>query len=150
MRSFYPIVLIPVLTACSVSSHVKQGTDSPVDSAAAQTELVYLQGRFTGNVPTGKRHQSFIFTFHVEAALHSASTDTDIRFELYQDFGGRDLIAALSGQTPMSGLELVAAARSVTGSTPYQLVLRMFPVRQIHTPNWVNAQLITSPQALRP
>ena len=154
MRSSYPIVLIAVLTACSGPSHVQQkGTESPVNSATAQIELVHVQGAFTGILPTGKRHQSFVFTFHVEDALYGELTDTEIRFELYQDFGGRDLIAAISGQKPMSGLDLVAAASSVTGSTPYQLVLRVFPARQIHTIHgmkWVNAHLITSPQALRP
>ena len=66
--------------------------------ARSSNRLVHVQGKFVSIQPTGKRHQTFIFTFRIQDGLHGpgqAPTPIDelVRFELYQDIGGRDLVA---------------------------------------------------------
>ena len=71
--------------------------------------------------------------------------DELVRFELYQDSGGRDLVAELSGQNPLGGAALADAARSLTNSHAYRLVLWRFPSRKVYGNEQVDSRLAGLP-----
>lgn len=139
---------------CSEARDLKVAQETPQPVAArSSNQLVQVQGKFVSIDQTGKRHQSFIFTFRIHEELHGlgqAPTPTDelVRFELYQDGGGGDLVAELSGQNPSDGMALVDAATSVTDSSAYQLVLWRFPVYGVGHRR-IDAQLVGFPIAVR-
>ncbi len=118
--------------------------------ARSSNQLVHVQGKFVSIHPTGKRHQSFVFTFRIKNGLHGpgrAATPIDelVRFELYQDFGGRDLVAELNGQNPPGGAAAADAAKSVTNSHAYRLVLWRFPSHNVYGGEQIDAQLVGLP-----
>ncbi len=122
--------------------------------ARSSNQLVHVEGKFVSIHPTSKRHQSFVFTFRIQDGLHGpgqAPTPKDelIRFELYQDFGGRDLVAELSGRNPPGGVALADAAKSVTNSHVYQLVLWRFPSHKVYGGEPIDAQLVGLPVPVR-
>ncbi len=119
--------------------------------ARSSNQLVHVQGKFVSIHATGKRHQSYVFTFRIQDGLHGpgqAPTPIDelVRFELYHDFGGGDLVAELSGQNPPGGAALADAATPVTNSHTYQLVLWRF---QSHGRQQIDAQLVGLPVPVR-
>ncbi len=122
--------------------------------ARSSNQLVHVQGKFVSIQPTGKRHGSFVFTFRIHDGLHGpgqAPTPKDelVRFELYQDFGGGDLVAELSGQSPPGGAALADAAKSVTNSNAYRLVLWRFPSHGLYGGEQIDAQLVGLPIRVR-
>jgi len=76
--------------------------------------------------------------------------DRLVRFELYQDPGGRDLVEELSGRDTSSGTSLEEAALSVTDSQTYSLVLWYGHPGTYHGwKNTVDAQLALPPARVR-
>ncbi len=141
-----------VVIGCSEASDLNVTEDPPQSiPARSSNQLEHVQGKFVSIQPTGKRHGSFVFTFRIQDVLHGpgqAPTPIDelVRFELFQDFGGRDLVAELSGQNPPGGAALAHAAKSVTNSHAYQLVLWRF---QSYKRQQIDAQLVGLPVPAR-
>lgn len=144
-----------VVLACSEAPDLNGTQNAPQSiTARSSNQLVHVQGKFVSIQPTGKRHQSFVFTFRIQDELHGpgqAPTPKDelIRFELYHDGGGRDLIAKLSGQNPPGGAALADAAKSVTNSHAYRLVLWRFPSHKVYGGEQIDAQLVGLPVPVR-
>ncbi len=140
-----------VVLACSEAHDLSGTQDAPLSiSARSSNRLVHVQGKFVSIHPTGKRHQSYVFTFRIQDELHGpwqAPTPIDelVRFELYHDFGGGDLVADLSGQNSPGGASFADATRPVTNSHTYQLVLWRF---QAHGRQQIDAQLVGLPVAV--
>ena len=140
-----------VVVGCSEAPDLTVTEDAAQSiSARSSNQLVHVQGKFVSIHSTGKRHQSFVFTFRIQDGLHGpgqAPTPKDelIRFELYQDFGGRDLVAELNGQNPPGGAAAADAAKSVTNSHAYRLVLWRFPSHNIYGGEQIDAQLVGLP-----
>ena len=140
---------------CSEAPDLNVTEDAPQSiPARSSNQLEHVHGKFVSVQPTGKRHQSFVFRFRMQNRLHGPGRvptpiDELVRFELYQDFGGRDLVAKLSGQNPLGGEALAAAAKSVTNSPAYQLVLWRFPSHKVYGGEQIDAQLVGLPVPLR-
>lgn len=141
-----------VVLACSEAPDLNGTQNAPQSiTARSSNQLVHVQGKFVSIHPTGKRHQSYVFTFRIQDELHGpwqAPTPIDelVRFELSHDFGGGDLVAELSGQNPPGGASFADATRAVTNSHTYQLVLWRF---QSHGRQRIDAQLVGLPVPVR-
>jgi hypothetical protein len=61
-------------------------------------EQVWLRGKCRKIHATGKRHQSYVFTFAVTSVVKSKYDAPEISFELYSDFGGEKMRAALRAE----------------------------------------------------
>ena len=144
-----------VVMGCSEAPdlNVTQNTSQSI-RARSSNQLVHVQGKFVSIHPTPKRHQSYVFTFRIQDGLHGpwqAPTPLDelVRFELYHDFGGGDLVAELIRQNPPGGAALADAAKSVTNSHAYQLVLWRFPSHKVYGGEQIDAQLVGLPVPVR-
>lgn len=140
-----------VVIGCSESPdmNVRESTQQSI-SDRSSNQLVHVQGEFVSIQPTGKRHQSYIFTFHIQDELHGhgqAPTQMDelVRFELYSDFGGGDLVAELFGESPPGGITPADAATPVTNSQTYRIVVWRFPSKDVYAGGaHIDAQLVGS------
>ena len=102
----------------------------------ADNELVQVLGRITNITPTGKRHQSYIFEFRVTHQLLGpgrgvVAQERVVRFELYQDFGGAELLKKLNvGADPTARLNVDDVVAKLPMSPRLQLVLWLIPPRE--------------------
>lgn len=150
--SYLPLVLAASLLGISRADHATTTNQLPKPKTdKSPNRLVHVSGKFVGIQPTGKRHQSFIFSFRVEYELRgpgmqAVAKNETVRFELYQDFGGGKLVRELSGLKPDSNKSLEKAAVTVNDSKRYQLVLWRFePNRNLKKRPQPNARLVQSP-----
>jgi len=91
-------LLVPLLLlTSSCRSTTPQGQLKPRLSTPSTKNIVVL-GRCSNIVPTGKRHETFIFTVDVTSVREGKFEHSQAVFELYHDFGGRDLLTALSAK----------------------------------------------------
>ncbi len=143
-----------VVMGCSATPDLNATEDAPQSiSARSSNQLVHVQGKFVSVKPTGKRHQSFIFAFQIQYRLlgpmqSPTPMDELVRFELFNDFGGRDLLAELSGQNSPDRAAFADAATPVTNSDTYRLVLWRFPSHKVYEPEQINAQLVGLPEPI--
>jgi hypothetical protein len=61
-------------------------------------EQVWIRAKCRKIDATGKRHQSYVFTFAVTSVVKANFELADISFELYSDFGGAKMRAALRAE----------------------------------------------------
>ncbi len=141
-----------VAIGCSTNRDLNATDDTrPGSAARASNQLVHVQGKFISFQRTGKRHQSYIFTFRIQDGLHGpwqAPTPMDelVRFELYHDFGGGDLVAKLIGENSPGAAAYAEVDEPVTDTHAYQLVLWRLPSFEGQQ---IDAQLVGVPVQVR-
>ena len=151
-----PVLFAVIALAGSCTSPESTSTDAdPSAATEPANQLVHVQGHFVAIKPTGKRHGSFIFSFRVQDEFRGPgqapkARDELVRFELYQDFGGRDLLLKLSGAHASARVDLQEVVRTLGASPPFQLVLWLVPPQDVFGGGEVNAELVQSPLAVRP
>lgn len=90
--------LVPLLVLLASCRGPEQKNRPESVSPSQPTANAIVAGRCTSIVPTGKRHESFIFTIDVASVRQGKFESAELGFELYHDGGGRDLLTALSVQ----------------------------------------------------
>lgn len=54
--------------------------------------LLVFKGKLLSVVPTGKRHQSYIFTFEVEKIIKGKYKNKEVSFECYAGYHGNEIL----------------------------------------------------------
>lgn len=130
-------------------SETPENAAAPPLMVLKEEKLVHVHGRFIDVKATGKRHQSYLFSFRVDyelrGTLESVARDELVCFELAQDNGGRDLLQQLRGTGANGRIKLEEVKQALPASPHYSMALWLFPAKSVARRGTINAALVNSP-----